>query len=208
MLRVGVIDNGKTAMLDNYFELLYLIGYLTMYAIRTRFTIQARRTQGRRRDLKLPPLEGLLMMLWSIAMMGFPILYLLTSLLDFANYALADWIRWLGLAVFVLAAWLLWRSHADLGRQWSPTVELQQEHKLVTGGIYQRMRHPMYAAHLLWNIANALILPNWVAGWAGLLLFIPFYLLRAPREERMMTEQFGDAYREYKAHTGGLIPHF
>ncbi|MCL6613199.1 MAG: hypothetical protein K6U03_01040 [Firmicutes bacterium] len=58
--------------------------------------------------------------------------------------------------------------------------------QLVTQGIYGTIRHPMYASQLLWGIAQALLLQNWIAGPAGLAAFLPLYLVRVPREERMM----------------------
>jgi protein-S-isoprenylcysteine O-methyltransferase Ste14 len=51
-----------------------------------------------------------------------------------------------------------------------------------------------------------LLLQNWVAGWAGLALFAPLYVLRVPREERMMLDQFGEEYRAYMDRTGGVVP--
>jgi protein-S-isoprenylcysteine O-methyltransferase Ste14 len=64
----------------------------------------------------------------------------------------------------------------------------------------------MYASMWLWGTAQALLLQNWIAGWAGLVLFVPMYVLRVPREERMMLEQFGEAYREYRNRTGRVVP--
>ncbi len=78
---------------------------------------------------------------------------------------------------------------------------------LVTGGVYRYIRHPMYASMWLWGIAQALLLWNWIAGWASLVLFLPLYVLRVPREERMMHEYFGDAYRTYMNRTARVIPH-
>jgi hypothetical protein len=46
----------------------------------------------------------------------------------------------------------------------------------------------MYASMWLWGIGQALVLQNWIAGWAGLVSFAPLYLLRVPREEQMMLE--------------------
>jgi protein-S-isoprenylcysteine O-methyltransferase Ste14 len=112
----------------------------------------------------------------------------------------------LGAALLAAAVWLFWRSHADLGRNWSPTLQLREEHQLVTGGVYRWVRHPMYASQWLWIIAQPLLLQNWVAGPAGSLLFLPLYILRVPREEQMLLDQFGDAYRAYMAQTGGVIP--
>ena len=83
---------------------------------------------------------------------------------------------------------------------------MREEHALVTRGVYRRVRHPMYASQWLWGIAQALLLQNWVAGWAGAALFLPLYVLRVPREERMMLERFGEAYRDYMSGTRRIVP--
>jgi protein-S-isoprenylcysteine O-methyltransferase Ste14 len=64
----------------------------------------------------------------------------------------------------------------------------------------------MYASMWLWGMAQTLLLQNWIAGWAGLVLFLPMYVLRVPREEQMMVEQFGETYREYINRTGRVVP--
>jgi protein-S-isoprenylcysteine O-methyltransferase Ste14 len=51
-----------------------------------------------------------------------------------------------------------------------------------------------------------LLLQNWVAGWAGLALFTPLYVLRVPREEQMMLDRFGAEYRSYMNRTGRIVP--
>ena len=64
----------------------------------------------------------------------------------------------------------------------------------------------MYAAFFLWALAQALLLPNWIAGPAGLVGFGTLFFLRVGREERMMEATFGDAYRAYAAHTWRVVP--
>jgi protein-S-isoprenylcysteine O-methyltransferase Ste14 len=64
----------------------------------------------------------------------------------------------------------------------------------------------MYASQWLWVVAQVLLLPNWVAGWFNLIVFMPFYLLRVRAEERLMLDTFGDQYREYMSKVGGVIP--
>ena len=113
-----------------------------------------------------------------------------------------------GALVFAAGVWLLWRSHAELGRNFSPTLQVVEDHALVTDGVFRRIRHPMYSAHLLWAIAQVMLLQNWIVGPAFLVLQIPLYLRRIPAEERMMLEQFGDEYREYMERTGRLFPRF
>ena len=134
------------------------------------------------------------------------VVYVLSPWLDFANYQLPNWAGMIGAVVYTIALSLLWRSHADLGGNWSATLEIRERHWLVTHGVYGRLRHPMYAAHWLWGIAQALLIQNWIAGVGGLLFFAPLYLLRVPGEEAMLFEHFGDEYREYMNRTGRVIP--
>ncbi len=108
--------------------------------------------------------------------------------------------------VLAAAVWLFWRSHADLGRNWSPSLQLREGHELVTGGVYRSIRHPMYASQWVWGVAQALLLRNWISGWSGLVLFAPLYLSRVPCEEQMMLEQFGEEYSAYMNRTGRIFP--
>ena len=112
------------------------------------------------------------------------------------------------MAVFAMALLLLWRSHADLGRNWSAILRIRPEHTLVTDGVYRHIRHPMYAAHWLRGIAPALLLQNWIAGLSMLVFFVPIYLVRVPRVEKMMLENFEEEYHEYMNRTGRVIPRF
>ena len=154
--------------------------------------------------------ERLLLGLVFVGMFFIPAVYALTSWLDGADYRLSPGARGriggIGAAILASAVWLFWRSHADLGRNWSPWLQLREEHQLVTTGVYRSIRHPMYASQWLWCVAQPLLLQNWIAGWAGPLLFLPLYLSRVPREEQMMLDEFGEAYRAYMRRTGRVIP--
>jgi len=57
-------------------------------------------------------------------------------------------------------------------------------------------------------IAESLILPNYVAGFAGLLPFSILYFQRVSKEKRMMMEEFGSEYERYVQRTGRLLPRF
>ena len=101
---------------------------------------------------------------------------------------------------------LCWRSHRDLKRQWSSGLELIEGHTLVTSGVYARIRHPMYAAFALGALSQALLLPNWIAGCAGLVGVALFLLLRLPREEKLLAGAFGADWAAYRARTGPFWP--
>ena len=137
-----------------------------------------------------------------------PILWITTSLFDFAEYELHPVAFGIGIALAVWGLWVFYLSHRDLGTLWSVTLQLREEHSLIEAGIYRRIRHPMYAAMFLLGIAQILFLPNWFAGPAYLMTFGLLYLLRVGREERMMLDRFGGKYEAYVRRTGRLIPAF
>ena len=93
-----------------------------------------------------------------------------------------------------------------LGRNWSVSLELREQHVLVTQGVYRHVRHPMYTAFWLWAVAQALLLPNWIAGFAGLVGFGILFFGRVAREEQLMLEKFGDEYSAYMLRTSRLVP--
>ena len=102
--------------------------------------------------------------------------------------------------------WLFYRSHADLGANWSITLEVLEKHRLVTQGVYRRVRHPMYTALLLYSVGQALVLPNYVVGLSSGLTMALLVALRIGPEERMMIEEFGKDHQEYMALTKRLVP--
>lgn len=152
------------------------------------------------------PVDVALDMLAFLGWQALPLVYVFSSWLDFADYHLPAWTGWPGALLLAAAILLYWRAYAELGKHWSPKIEILNEQELVTSGVYHRIRHPVYAAMWLWALANPLLLHNWVAGLALIVLFTPLYLLRVPQEEAMMLEQFGDQYRAYMARTGRLFP--
>ena len=150
--------------------------------------------------------ERVLLGLLSLGGFLIPIVYAVTNWLDFANYRLAAWAGWLGVLLAAGAVFIFWRGHADLGINWSPSLEIHEKHELITRGVYGVIRHPMYASQWLLAIAQPLLLQNWIAGFLNLLVFIPFYFLRVKAEEQMMVEQFGDQYRMYMQKVGAIFP--
>jgi len=188
------------------FVALYFAGLFVACAVRWHYTRDYRemvRKEGKRQKADTP-----LVYLPALGMFVFPAVYAFSPLLSPLDYMLPAWAGWAGVLGYASAVVLLWRSHADLGGSFSPVSEIMAEHRLVTSGIYSRTRHPMYAAHLLWGLAQPLLLWNWIAGFSLLATTIPLYLARVGHEEQMMIDQFGDEYREYMKRTGRLVPKF
>jgi len=191
-------------ILTNPWNIVFFVGFICYLGIRS---VYARRTKYVEKvHRQVDGMEKTLLFLVISTSTLLPVLYLFTPLLAFADYRLPAFAPWCGTAIAVVALWLFWRSHADLGRNWSVSLEVRKDHRLVTHGVYSSIRHPMYAAIFLWSIAQALLLPNWLAGWSAFVTFATMYFLRIPREERMMCEFFGKEYRDYMGQTGKLFP--
>ena len=134
------------------------------------------------------------------------LIWIVTPLLAFADYPLHPALFAAGTSLLAFGLWLLYRSHADLGTNWSITLQIRERHQLVTSGIYRWARHPMYLALLTFAIGQALALPNWLAGPAYLVAMLLLVGLRLGPEERMMREEFGADYDAYAASIKRLIP--
>lgn len=193
-------------MFDSIFEIIYVSGFVLGSVIRKLYVRGYR--QNKVADDRENWFDKLLLVIVSLGFIAAPWVYLFTGWPAFADYELPMWAGWVGTVVFAGALVLLWRSHVDLGRNWSPKMVIREEHSLVTGGIYKYMRHPMYSAHFLWAIAQILLLHNWIAGPAFLVTSVPLYLFRVPVEERMMLDRFGEEYKLYMSRTGRMFPRF
>ena len=135
-----------------------------------------------------------------------PYVYLATGFPHFADYPFVPAQGWLGACLYLCVLWLFYRTHRDLGRNWSVSLDVRESHTLVTTGIYGYVRHPMYSGFWLMALAQVLMLPNWVAGPVGLVGFGTLFFGRVEREEEMMLAAFGDEYRAYMRRTKRVIP--
>jgi protein-S-isoprenylcysteine O-methyltransferase Ste14 len=185
-------------------NIVFLVGFLVYMGIRHRFI---QRTKANEKVVsRMDGLDKTLLIVVVPGSLLLPLLYLFTPLLAFADYRLLEFVPWCGTSLMLAALWLFWRSHTDLGLNWSVTLEIRKEHRLITHGVYRSIRHPMYSSIFLFSIAQGLLLENWLAGWFAVVTFAPLYFIRTPREERMMCEFFGDEYRDYMRRTGRLLP--
>ena len=186
-----------------YAKAVVLAGAIVLVAIRAPHGHRSRSVKVVR-SLKGPRETILLTLAW--ASFFLPLAWIATPGLAFADYPLRPVPLVAGNACMALGLWLFYRSHADLGTNWSITLEVREGHRLVTEGVYRRVRHPMYAALLLFSAGQALVLPNWVAGPAYLVAFAILLAFRLGPEERMMAAEFGGEYAAYQVRTKRLLP--
>jgi protein-S-isoprenylcysteine O-methyltransferase Ste14 len=180
-----------------------LAGTVVMIAVRAPHGRRSRSVKVAK-SRKTPLETGLLVLAW----VGFfvPLIWVVSPAFSFAEYPLRRGALVAGLMCLAIGLWLFFRSHADLGTNWSVTLELRQEHRLVSQGVYRAIRHPMYSALILYSVGQALVIPNWVAGFSNLIAVALLVALRLGAEEKMMGERFGEEYAAYSARTKRFIP--
>ena len=115
-------------------------------------------------------------------------------------------IQYTGLVLIYVGIILRLFAVASLGRFFTVDVTIRQGHKLKKDGIYKYVRHPSYFASLLSFIGFGLCLNNWISLLLITIAIVAAFTFRIKIEERILTEQFGEEYIDYKKSTRGLIP--
>ena len=145
-------------------------------------------------------LAGLVMWLYLPAYLLFP------RLMAWSTFTLPLTVRWtaLLLAALLIPPFVHW-AQTSLGHNVTTTVITKDNHQLVTDGPYRYIRHPLYTAGMAYFLAMSLATGSWLllAGTLGVFVFL---LVRIPKEEAMLSQRFGDEYRDYQDRTGLLLP--
>jgi|ERR1041385_3992691 protein-S-isoprenylcysteine O-methyltransferase len=98
----------------------------------------------------------------------------------------------------------LW-ARAILGRNWSGTVTLKENHELIVRGPYRFVRHPIYTGLLAMLLATA-IQHGHIAGMIGVVLVFISFWIKLSAEEELMLKQFPDDYVAYRQRVKRIIP--
>lgn len=93
-----------------------------------------------------------------------------------------------------------------LGKHFTPTIQLQKDHTLITEGPYNIVRHPSYLGALLAIVGIAIFLNSWIGAVAAVIAMMIAYVVRINAEEQVLKSLFGNVYVEYQKRTKKLIP--
>lgn len=101
-------------------------------------------------------------------------------------------------------AFAIW-ARFFLGRNWSATPAVKEDHRLIRRGPYAIVRHPIYSGLLLAMLGTSLTIGKWRA-LVGLAIVGLAWHIKSRTEERYMEEVFGNEYHQYRRQVKGLIP--
>lgn len=129
--------------------------------------------------------------------------------------------KWIGLVILQVCFFIMHWTHAEMRENWTPTIHLRKEHKLVTGGKvgvglklkviwnvgpFRYVRNPMYGTVVLYGIGCGLACWNWIV-FCCWVIFVFGTIARIRVEERVLQGAFGSQYTKFKEQTKyRLIP--
>lgn len=182
----------------------WLIGVIAWFVVRLPHQIKSRKTPVAQRAGGWR--DRILLTISSTGLGVIPMIYVFSGEPRFADYQFIPLLGIVGVLLMIAALALFRLTHKQLGRNWSVTLDTRKTHSLIDTGIYAHLRHPMYSAFWLLALAQAALLPNWIAGLAGPVAWATLFFLRVGREERLMLDTFGDRYRRYMQRTKRVLP--
>ena len=89
---------------------------------------------------------------------------------------------------------------------WRAIHKARAEGRMVTDGVYARVRHPQYTGLFIILFGEGIVHWPTVVSVIAFPVIIIAYTALARKEERQVLEQFGDAYRDYQCRVPMFIP--
>jgi protein-S-isoprenylcysteine O-methyltransferase len=127
----------------------------------------------------------------------------------FASAHIGGSSQWLLLAaavVVVAGLAIRWWAIIVLGRFFTSDLAVQPGHRIVQSGPYRWLRHPSYTGIVVCFIGVGLAMYNWLSLVAVLAPVAAAIVYRISVEERMLEQEFGAEYADYRRRTHRLIP--
>lgn len=117
-----------------------------------------------------------------------------------------EWLPYAGLGIIIAGMLIRLLAVYSLGRFFTVDVTIRKDHRLKKDGLYKYLRHPSYFASFLSFVGFGISLNNWLSLLLIIAAIFTAFVLRIKVEEKILTEQFGPEYLEYKKSTYRLIP--
>lgn len=108
----------------------------------------------------------------------------------------------IGTPIVLLSFYFESRACSVLG---NPQCHPQEIRRLVTSGIYSKMRHPVYLGRMFMNLGFLIIFPI-IPMLVVAIMFVIVWYLMALFEEIQLAKRFGKNYKKYKKNVPMFIP--
>jgi protein-S-isoprenylcysteine O-methyltransferase Ste14 len=179
---------------------LVALAVLTVVAVIAALPTSASMSSGQRED------RSNRWVLTAFSVLGLALAYFpaLTDRLDLWTLDGAA-VRWLGVVLFAVGCTLRLLPVFILGNRFSGLVAIQQNHQLITSGLYSHIRHPSYLGLVITEVGWSLAFRS-MLGLLLTALTVPVLIARMNSEEALLEGHFGAEYGDYKRRTRRLLP--
>lgn len=111
----------------------------------------------------------------------------------------------IGYVILVIGLSFATWARIHLGKYWSERITIKVDHKLIRSGPYNIVRHPMYTG-ILFGFIGSVIMSGGISALVALALVLTALLVKIGQEEKLLLEEFGPTYVQYKKKVKTLIP--
>jgi protein-S-isoprenylcysteine O-methyltransferase Ste14 len=173
------------------------------YYVISEVTMTIRTTRGRDNSAD----RGTRKLVWILCAVSFNGAWL-PAIFGFGRLlVLGDWLTWVG--VFIMVSGVVFRRYAIavLGKFFTATVQIRQDHQIIRAGPYRYIRHPSYLGILILALGDGIALANWLSLLLCIVLPVIGIMQRIKVEERELARHFGEEYQEYRKSTWRIIPY-
>lgn len=148
-------------------------------------------------------------------MYGFPLtIYLLARLfgLDLAWTEGGNlWVQLFGtpmahIVSMVIGYTIVFAGATLVAEGWRTVYRVRREHRMATGGVYAKVRHPQYTGLFMIVFGEGIVHWPTIVSVVALPIIVGAYTWLARKEERQMLRTFGDEYRRYQRRVPMFIP--
>lgn len=110
------------------------------------------------------------------------------------------------LVAMVLGYVIVFAGATLVAAGWRTVHRARREHRLATGGVYAKVRHPQYTGLFMIIFGEGIVHWPTIVSAAAFPIIVGAYALLARKEERQMLQTFGDVYREYQRRAPMFVP--
>jgi protein-S-isoprenylcysteine O-methyltransferase Ste14 len=178
------------------------IGWIAFGAI---FILRKKWSRDKTRKSDRASLVGI-----AIQTLSLPAVWMMPRQHQTAILPLGHWFEFLNtilvVVVVIVSLWMISAAVRVLGKQWSLQARVLEDHKLVREGPYRFVRHPIYTGMLGMIVAGGLAWSHWTGFLIALLLFGIGTAIRVRSEEKLLREQFGAQFDDYKHSVPAVLP--
>ncbi|CAN7080635.1 unnamed protein product [Brassica oleracea var. botrytis] len=120
------------------------------------------------------------------------------------------WVSSFGLVMIIIGETIRKTAIITAGRSFTHLIKTnhheEEDHRLVTHGVYRLMRHPSYCGFLVWSVGTQVMLCNPVSAVLFTVVVWRFFAERIAYEECFLNQSFGVEYVEYAESVASGIP--